>query len=61
MVLNHHNPVCHWQVAEAAVIGIPDPKWTERPLLVVVPKKGQASAPHNPTQRKKCIIGDGLL
>jgi acyl-CoA synthetase (AMP-forming)/AMP-acid ligase II len=29
------------QVIEAAVIGIPDRKWTERPLLVVVPKPGQ--------------------
>jgi len=27
-------------VAEAAVIGIPHPKWEERPLLVVVPKAG---------------------
>ena len=30
------------QVSEAAVIGIPDAKWGERPLLIVVPKKGEA-------------------
>ncbi len=30
--------VGHPDVAEAAVIGIPHPKWDERPLLVVVPK-----------------------
>jgi len=29
-------------VAEAAVIGIPHPKWTERPLLIVVRKPGAA-------------------
>ena len=28
------------QVQEAAVIGIPHPKWTERPLLIVVRSKG---------------------
>ncbi|HUH85250.1 MAG TPA: 3-(methylthio)propionyl-CoA ligase [Stellaceae bacterium] len=31
----------HPDVAEAAVIGLPHPKWDERPLLVVVPKSGR--------------------
>jgi fatty-acyl-CoA synthase len=31
----------HPDVAEAAVIGLPHPKWSERPLLVVVPKPGR--------------------
>jgi fatty-acyl-CoA synthase len=29
-------------IAEAAVIGIPHPRWTERPLLIVVRKPGAA-------------------
>jgi acyl-CoA synthetase (AMP-forming)/AMP-acid ligase II len=33
--------VNHPQVAEAAVIGVVHPKWTERPLLVVVMQPGQ--------------------
>jgi fatty-acyl-CoA synthase len=31
----------HPDVAEAAVIGLPHPKWDERPLLIVVPKAGR--------------------
>jgi fatty-acyl-CoA synthase len=33
--------VGHPKVAEAAVIGVRHPKWDERPLLVIVPKKGE--------------------
>jgi fatty-acyl-CoA synthase len=33
--------VSHPEVAEAAVIGVRHPKWDERPLLVVVMKKGE--------------------
>ncbi len=32
--------MAHPDVQEAAVIGIPHPKWQERPLLIVVPKPG---------------------
>jgi fatty-acyl-CoA synthase len=36
--------VGHPQVAEAAVIGVRHPKWDERPLLVIVMKKGERAA-----------------
>lgn len=32
--------VGHPDIAEAAVIGVPHPKWTERPLLIVIPEEG---------------------
>jgi fatty-acyl-CoA synthase len=35
----------HPDVLEAAVIAIPDPKWSERPLVAVVPKPGRSPAP----------------
>lgn len=34
--------VAHPAVQEAAVIGLPHPKWQERPLLIIVPKPGTA-------------------
>ena len=32
--------MAHAEVQEAAVIGVPHPKWTERPLLIVIPVAG---------------------
>ncbi|MBD5633567.1 MAG: long-chain-fatty-acid--CoA ligase [Candidatus Eremiobacteraeota bacterium] len=34
--------IAHPGVAEAAAIGVPHPTWSERPVLVVVPKEGSA-------------------
>jgi fatty-acyl-CoA synthase len=42
--------VGHPDVAEAAVIGVHHPKWDERPLLVIVPKKGS-------TPTKESVLG----
>jgi len=36
--------VGHPKVAEAAVIGVAHPKWDERPLLVIVLKKGESTS-----------------
>lgn len=35
-----NSAMSHPDVLEAAVIGVPHPKWTERPLLIVIPKEG---------------------
>jgi fatty-acyl-CoA synthase len=36
--------IAHPKVAEAAVIGVRHPKWSERPLLIIVLKKGESAA-----------------
>ncbi|MHB2167887.1 long-chain-fatty-acid--CoA ligase [Alsobacter sp. R-9] len=48
--------VGHPEVAEAAVIGVPHPKWDERPLLIVVPKPGT-----NPTRDSLLAYMDGKI
>ena len=35
-----NSAMSHPDVLEAAVIGVPHPKWTERPLLIVIPQPG---------------------
>jgi fatty-acyl-CoA synthase len=39
--------MAHPAVAEAAVIGVPDEKWDERPLVAVVLREGQDAAPED--------------
>ncbi|MGK2914544.1 MAG: long-chain-fatty-acid--CoA ligase [Porticoccaceae bacterium] len=46
----------HPGVAEAAVIGVPDPKWTERPLLVVVKRPGS-----DPSKQELLQFLDGRI
>jgi fatty-acyl-CoA synthase len=37
--------MAHPAVAEAAVIGVPDEKWSERPLVAVVLAEGKSATP----------------
>jgi fatty-acyl-CoA synthase len=37
--------IAHPDVAEAAAIAVPDEKWSERPLLIVVPRPGRTPTP----------------
>ena len=46
----------HPKVALAAVIGVPDPKWEERPLLIVKPRPGE-----HPTQAEILGFLDGKI
>ena len=46
----------HPDVAQAAVIGVPHPKWDERPLLIVVPASGKS-----PTHEELTSFLDGKI
>jgi fatty-acyl-CoA synthase len=39
--------IAHPEVAEAAVVGIPDEKWDERPLACIVRKEGSSVSPED--------------
>jgi 3-(methylthio)propionyl---CoA ligase len=39
--------IAHDDVAEAAVIAVPDPRWGERPLLIVAPRPGRRPEPQS--------------
>jgi fatty-acyl-CoA synthase len=51
----------HPGVAEVAVIGVPDPRWTERPLAVVVTKPGQQVEAADIRGRLQDLVTRGAL
>src|SRR6185295_18878817 len=53
--------MAHASIAEAAVIAIPDPKWSERPLACIVFKQGAAmAAAEIPDVLGKHLLGHGF-
>ncbi|KMY66484.1 long-chain fatty acid--CoA ligase [Desulfocarbo indianensis] len=51
----------HPEVSEVAVIGVPDEKWGERPLAMVVPKKGRDLNPDSVIQFLNKFVADGTI
>jgi fatty-acyl-CoA synthase len=51
----------HTGVAEAAVIGIPDPKWSERPMAIVVLRNGVAATASDMRTHLKDYVAKGII
>ena len=49
------------QIAEAAVIGVPDVKWSERPLAIVVPRENETVDPERVRDHLMGFVSRGLL
>jgi fatty-acyl-CoA synthase len=51
----------HSAVEEAAVIGVPDPKWSERPMAVIVLKPHMNATPADLKAHVRAFAGRGLI